>query len=108
MRASRAPRSHRATNPSLNPLPTSISPSLPPRADGSEWLYAGGNDPGCREPLWNPGISYNATAAPLGSFLARTNEYRRTARVWESLQVERWQDDRWVELVCGTCSVGPD
>jgi alpha-amylase len=60
---------------------------------GSEWLYAGGNDPGCREPLWCPYISYNATAAPLGQFLAALNAYRRNASLWESRQVEAHSDD---------------
>ena len=56
-------------------------------------MYAGGNDPGCREPLWNPGISYNASAAPLGSLLATLNAYRRRAGMSAVAQVERWQDD---------------
>ena len=65
-------------------------------------LYAGGADPGCREPMWNPGISYNASAAPLGPFLAATNAYRRHARVWETLQVERWADDSFYAFSKGS------
>lgn len=70
-----------------------LSDGIPIVYYGTEWLFAGGNDPGCREPLWSPGISYDASAAPLGPFLATTNAWRRSARLWETLQIERWQDD---------------
>jgi alpha-amylase len=70
-----------------------LSDGIPIVYYGSEWLFAGGADPGCREPLWSPGISYNATAAPLGGFLNATNAYRRAAALWEARQAEAWSDD---------------
>ena len=54
---------------------------------GSEWLFAGGNDPNCREPLWSSGVSYDAAAAPLGTFLAAINAYRKKNALWKSPQV---------------------
>lgn len=85
-----------------------LSEGIPITYYGSEWLYSGGGDPGCREPLWNPGISYDAAAAPLGRFLNITNAWRRSARLWDAPQIERWQDDtfyafsRGSNLVCTT------
>jgi alpha-amylase len=62
---------------------------------GSEWLYSGGNDPNCREPLWNTGVSYDATKAPLGSFLTALNKYRKANEIWSSKQSESWRDDTY-------------
>ena len=70
-----------------------LSDGVPIVYYGSEWLYAGGDDPGCREPLWCPGISYNATAAPLGFMLTALNGYRRAAALWQDAQVEALVDD---------------
>jgi alpha-amylase len=70
-----------------------LSDGVPIVYYGSEWLYAGGNDPGCREPLWCPGISYNSTAAPLGPMLAALNGYRKAAALWKEAQEEALVDD---------------
>ena len=69
-----------------------LSDGIPITYYGSEWLYAGGNDPGCREPLWCPGISYNASAAPLGAMLAALNAHRRSSALWETPQDEALSD----------------
>jgi len=73
-----------------------LSDGIPILYYGSEWLLAGGGDPFCREPLWATATApYNASAAPLGQFLAGLNAYRKRAKLWEWGQVERWQDDSY-------------
>ena len=71
-----------------------LSDGIPIVYYGSEWLYAGGNDPGCREPLWSPGISYNASASPLGALLAALNAHRKGEALFEHAQTEAWADDQ--------------
>ena len=70
-----------------------LSDGIPIVYYASEWLYSGGNDPGCREPLWCPGISYNSSAAPLGPLLTALNGYRKAAALWKDAQVEALADE---------------
>ena len=69
--------------------PIKYSPSQRRVYYGSEWLYNGGSDPDCREPLWNTGVSYDAAKAPLGPFLAALNGYRKRNSLWNSKQVRQ-------------------
>lgn len=87
-----------------------LSDGIPITYYGSEWLLAGGGDPACREPLWATaagaaGGAYNASAAPLGPFLAALNAYRKRARLWEALQIERWQDDTFYAFSKGNSTL---
>jgi len=82
-----------------------LSDGIPIVYYGSEWFYSGGNDPGCREPLWCPGISYNASAAGLGPTLAALNAHRRANSLWKDQQAERFSDDRFYAFSKGTSTL---
>ena len=56
---------------------------------GSEQYYKGGNDPGCREPLWTSG--YKTT--DISTMLTRINQVRKDTKYYLQPQVERWVDD---------------
>jgi len=72
-----------------------LSDGIPIIYYGSEWLYAGGDDPNNREPLWNTGVSYDVDAAPLGSFIATLNKYRKDNALYDGQQAEAWSDDNF-------------
>ena len=81
-----------------------LSDGIPIVYYGTEWLFDGGNDPENREAFWlTHGASYDAAAAPLGSFLAALLRYRRSARLWDAdaAQLERWQDDYFYAFTKG-------
>ena len=82
-----------------------LSDGIPIVYYGSEWFYAGGNDPGCREPLWCPGISYNASAAGLGPTLAALNAHRRSNQLWLAQQEERFSDDTFYAFSKGASTL---
>ena len=81
-----------------------LSDGIPIVYYGSEWLFHGGGDPECREAFWD-GAAYNATAAPLGPFLATLNAHRSRAALWEGLQLERWQDDSFYAFTRGNATL---
>lgn len=56
---------------------------------GSEQGYAGGDDPYCRETLWQ---NFNQDAE-LYQWIKKAVNTRKTAKVWEHAHVERWIDD---------------
>jgi alpha-amylase len=82
-----------------------LSDGIPIVYYGSEWFFAGGNDPGCREPLWSPGISYNASASGLGPTLAALNAHRRAHQLWQTPQVERFSDNTVYAFSKGTTTL---
>ena len=82
-----------------------LSDGIPIVYYGSEWLFHGANDPECREAFWASGGEYNAQAAPLGHFFSQLNAHRRLGALWDSLQVERWQDDSFYAFTKGNATL---
>jgi alpha-amylase len=80
-----------------------LSDGIPIVYYGTEWLFAGGNDPDNREPFWASGGSYDAARAPFGPMLASLLTYRRSRALWASsaAQLERWQDDSFYAFTKG-------
>ena len=53
---------------------------------GDEQGFNGGNDPGCRESLWNA----MDTNAEIYQYVAKINKARKAAQVWDHSYVERY------------------
>eukprot|EP01017_Pseudomicrothorax_dubius_P042881 TRINITY_DN705_c0_g2_i2.p1 TRINITY_DN705_c0_g2~~TRINITY_DN705_c0_g2_i2.p1 ORF type:complete len:402 (-),score=89.97 TRINITY_DN705_c0_g2_i2:110-1315(-) len=64
---------------------------------GSEQGFSGGNDPGCREPLWG----HMNTSSPLYQFLKTIISYRQQLKWWQYPQVERYADDNFYAFTRG-------
>jgi len=82
-----------------------MSDGIPIIYYGSEWVYAGGNDPGCREPLWCPDITYNTSASALGNFLTTLINYRKNNQLHLYKQIELLVDDNFYAFSKGNHSL---
>lgn len=80
-----------------------LSDGIPIVYYGSEWRFAGGNDPDNREAFWAAGGAYDAAAAPLGALLSTLLAYRKVGALWApaAAQLERWQDDSFYAFTKG-------
>ena len=64
---------------------------------GGEQYYAGGADPGNREPLWD---NYN-TKSVLYGLLKATNDLRKKVKIWNFAITQRYADDNFYAFTRG-------
>ena len=62
-----------------------------------EQYYAGGADPGNREPLWD---NYN-TKSTLYQLIGKANNLRKTYNIWNYAIVQRYADDNFYAFTRG-------
>jgi alpha-amylase len=75
-----------------------LSSGIPIIYYGSEQGFSGGNDPACREALWESGFNTNAD---LYKFITNLVTVRKDQKVWESTQVERYASDNFYAFTRG-------
>jgi alpha-amylase len=64
---------------------------------GDEQYYSGGNDPANRESLWN---NMN-TQSDMYQYVAKINQARKAASIWESPFIERYVTDHFYSFSKG-------
>jgi alpha-amylase len=65
---------------------------------GTEQLFHGGNDPGCREPLWTARWD---TSTDMYRFLSQAIAFRKKVQVWNYPQVQRYSTDGFYAFTRG-------
>jgi len=69
---------------------------------GTEQGYAGGADPNNREPLWTSGYS---TSSDLYTYIKTVINYKKTAKIYNESQVQRYADNNFYAFTRGTTLV---